>query len=371
MTRYRLMCLALSLAFVVFLQFGCQEQAKAPGASKTAALVEPGMVPHEAQTTEGAPQITFEKTVYDFGEVAGEKKCAGQFTFTNTGNALLRITEVKRCCGAVVTLDKKELAPGESGVLKVEYNSGRGSGMMSRQLHVISNDQVNPDVTLTIKARIVPKVDYEPKRINLVLNKENAGCPNITLTSLDGQPFSIKTFQATGDSISADVDPSVEATKFVLQAKVDLEKLQKRSAGFVAIDLTHPELDRVTIYFSTQQRYQVTPASIILFNPEPQKPTVKKISVVSNYGQDFEVESTSSDKGLAKVLSRQEIANGYQFEVEITPPLPDGTGKFTDLLNIQLKGGEKLAIKCYGRYMEKTPPADKDEGKSEDSDAGR
>jgi hypothetical protein len=352
MKRYRLTWLSLVLGVTTVLHTGCQEQTKPPDQTEAATAAAAKLASEKARVDQPAPQITFEKTVYDFGEVSSSKKCTGQFKFTNTGNAPLRITEVKKCCGAVVTLDKKELAPGESGALKVEYNTGRGAGAMMRQLHVSSNDQTNPDVTLTIKARIAPKVDYEPRRINLVLNKENAGCPNITLTSLDGQPFSIKTFQATGDSISADVDPSVEATKFVLQPKVDLEKLQKRSAGFVAINLTHPELDRVTIYFSTQQRFQMTPASIILFNPEPQKPTVKKISVVSNYGQNFEVESTSSDKGLAKVLSQQEIANGYQFEVEIMPPLPDGTGKFTDVLNIQLKGGEKLAIKCYGRYMD-------------------
>ncbi len=348
MKRYRLRWLFVVLTLIVLAQTGCQEQAKVPDIAKAEVATEP----QKAQITEGSPRITFDKTVHDFGEVAAGKKYTGEFKFTNTGSGVLKITDVKRCCGTLTTLSKEELAPGESSMLTVVYNSGRGSGLMNRHLQVSSNDETNPEVALTIKARVVPKVDYEPQRINLVLDKENAGCPNITLTSLDKKPFSVKAFQSNGESITADVDPSVEATKFVLHPKVDLGKLAKRPAGFVAISLTHPELDTVTIYFSTLARFQITPASIILFNPKPQKPTVKKISVVSNYDEEFEIESTSSEKGLAKVLSQQKVNKGYQFDVEVTPPPPDQTGRFSDVVNVQLKDGEKLSIKCYGRYAE-------------------
>lgn len=342
MKRYLLNWLFVVFALIMLLQSSCQQQAKPVSEVK--------VLPQAAQV---APKITFDNTIYDFGEVSSDKKYNGQFKFTNTGSGVLKITDVKKCCGAIITLDKKELAPGESGELKVEYNSGRGAGLVSKQLHVSSNDETNPEVTLTIKARIVPKVDYQPSRVNLVLNKENAGCPKITITSLDKKPFSIKSFQSTGESITADVDPSVEATKFVLEPKVDLEKLKKRPAGFIAIMLTHPELDRVTIYFSTQQRFKTTPASIILFDPEPQKPVVKKMSLVNTYNEPFEIESITPQTGIAKVLSQEAVADGYQIEVEVTPPPPDATGKFMDVLTVRLKGGETLAIKCYGRYTEK------------------
>ncbi len=144
----------------------------------------------------------------------------------------------------------------------------------------------------------------------------------------------------------------MEATKFVLEPKVDLQKLANRSTGFVTITLTHPELDRVTIIFSMLQRFKTTPGSIILLNPEPLKPAVQKVIVTSNYGEQFEIESASSEKGFAKLLSQQAIANGYRLEVEITPPARDATSGFTDMLNIQVKDGEKLSIKCYGRYVD-------------------
>ncbi len=342
MRHYCKISLAVTVALVLLVQSGCQEQAKAP--------VEPQS---ELAATETRPEITFEKTIHDFGEVAAGKKYSGAFKFTNTGDGVLKITDVKKCCGAVVALDKKELAPAESGTLKVEYNTDRRSGLMSRQLRVFSNDETNPKVTLTIKARVVIRIDYQPARIYLLLNKENAGCPKITITSLDNQPFSITAFQSTGDTITADVDPSVEATNFVLEPKVDLQKHQKHSAGLVAISLTHPELDRVTIRFTTKQRFQLTPAGVFLLNPRPKEPSINKVSIVSNYDENFEIESTSSEKGIAKVLSQRAIADGYRLEVEITPPPPDETRMFTDVVNVHLKGGETLSIKCYVRYLSK------------------
>ncbi|MHC4227556.1 MAG: DUF1573 domain-containing protein [Planctomycetota bacterium] len=339
------------VALGLLLQPGCQQQAKKPETSEVQIVPKaPATVP---QVRQPEPKIKFDKLVHNFGEVAGQKKFAAEFKITNAGDGLLKITEVKRCCGTVAKLDKKELTPGETGVLKVEYTSARDAGTMRRQIHVSSNDKTNPKVALTIRSRIVPKVAFEPKRLNFVINKENAGCPDITLRSLDNQPFSIRAFQSTGGSITADIAPSVEAKKFVLRPRVDLEKLKTRSAGFVSFGLTHPECNRIDIYFSTLRRFQITPRSVMLFNPEPQQPTVKKVTVASNYGEDFEIESTSSKNGLAKVLSWQKTAKGYQLQVEVTPPPPDDTGKATDVLYVQLKDDEKLPIKCYVRYVDK------------------
>lgn len=340
MRRYCRISLAVFAASVLFVHSGCQKQAKRP---------ETELISPEVGTK---PQITFENTTYDFGEIGAGKKYKGQFKFTNTGNGTLKITDVKRCCGAVVTLDKKELSSGESGTLKVEYNAGRRAGLVAKKLHVISNDETNPDVTLNIKARVVVKVEYQPQMIYLLPRKENAGCPKITIRSLDKQPFTIKSFQSTGGAITADVDPSVKATEFVLEPKVDLEKLQKRSTGLVTINLTHPELDKVNIYFRTKQRFQMTPSGVFLLNPQPEEPSIKKVSIVNNYGENFEIESTSSEKGMAKVIGRQAIKGGYRLDIEITPPAPEGeTRMFTDVVNVNLKGGEILKIKCYVRYL--------------------
>jgi hypothetical protein len=294
--------------------------------------------------------MTLDKTVHDFGEVSANQEYTAQFKLTNTGNGVLKIADVKRCCGIVVTLEKKRLAPGQSAALTVRCDVGARPGVLSRPVRIISNDKTNPEATLTVKARIVPKVDYQPARINLVLDKENAGCPEITITSLDRQPFAIKGFQSTAGILTAEVDPSVKATRFVLRPRVDLRRLEEHSAGIVAIALTHPELDTVTIRFTKKCWFQVKPDAVFLLHPRPQEPSINKVAVVSNYGEDFQIESVSSPKGMAKVLSQRTIAGGYQLEVEVTPPPRGGASIFTDVLNIQLSNGEKLSLRCYVRY---------------------
>jgi len=55
----------------------------------------------------GAPQLVVEKASYDFGEIAPGSRNTAVFNFTNAGDKPLEVTNVKRCCGAVINLDKE------------------------------------------------------------------------------------------------------------------------------------------------------------------------------------------------------------------------------------------------------------------------
>jgi hypothetical protein len=345
----------LIVSCVLVLGIGCREQARV--AEKPRAPVSPPekiKIPEANEATIGGPKIMFEQVVYDFGEIGPGTKKTGEFKFTNAGNSLLKITSVEECCGCVSKqLSKKEYAPGESGTIEVECRAGQQSGILRRQVHVNSNDKATPRVTLTIKATIVQRVSFQPDRLNLLL-KSDANCPSITLTSLDGKPFSIKRFKSTGDCITADVDYSVEATKFVLQPKLDVERLRKGLNGVIEISLTHPECDTVAIPFNTLSAFEVNPPLIIVFNAEPQKPIERDLWVLNNYGVDFEVESASSQSNIITVSSQQKINNGYQFKLVITPPEALANQRiFTDVFSVNIKGGEKLTVTCRGFYQRK------------------
>lgn len=317
---------------VLFLQLGCQEQTKITGGT--------------------APAIKFESLVYDFGEVGPSAKNEGQFKFTNAGESLLEITKVARCCGVVTRLDKMEYAPGESGTLHVEWNSGPLESTMKKKIVVHSNDPNNPSTDLTIQAKVVLKVAWEPQRLKLFLDENNAGCPKVTIRSTDNRPFSITDFKSTADCITADYDPNVQAAKFVLEPKVDMEKLQGNLKGRVNISLSHPQGNTAVILYSVLPKYTVNPPLLIIFNAEPEKPIVRTISVLNNYQKEFEIESLTSDNNIVtmKLQDQRKINNGYQLEVEITPPLANGKTKFTDSLSVNIKGGEKLPIRCNGYY---------------------
>jgi len=50
------------------------------------------------------PRISFEKTVCDLGDVGQDTKNTCEFKFTNAGQGLLKIGNIKRTCGCTVTL---------------------------------------------------------------------------------------------------------------------------------------------------------------------------------------------------------------------------------------------------------------------------
>ena len=301
------------------------------------------------------PEITFEKLTHDFGEIGPETKNACEFKFKNTGDALLKIGVIRCPCGCTVAeLAKKEYAPGESGAVKIVYSAARSPGSITKSCSVPSNDKKRPTVTLTIKAKIALKVEHQPESLNLLLKGENAGCPPITLTSRDKRPFSIKYFKSTGNGITADYDPLVKATKFVLKPEIDREKLRKGMRGQVEIGLTHPECKTVRIIFDTLAEFKADPRVIYVRDAEPRKPVIKKIRVLSNYNEDFEVESASSKKDTVKVLTQEKVDNGYQFELQITPPAAESKRRvFTDVFSVKIKGGQQLQITCYGIYSRK------------------
>ncbi|HUS74116.1 MAG TPA: DUF1573 domain-containing protein [Sedimentisphaerales bacterium] len=308
-----------------------------------------------AQSQGQGPEITFEKLMHDFGDVAPGTTNTYEFKFTNTGNALLKIGKIKCSCGCTVAkLIKKEYAPGESGALKIMYSVGSRAGSARKTCSVPSNDRKKRAVTLTVKARVAMKVEHQPERLNLLLNKENAGCPEITLTSRDNKPFAVTRFKSTGDSITAEYNPSMKATKFVLKPKVDIEKLRTGLRGQVEIDLTHPGCKKITIVFDTLAEFKLDPRIVYVREAEPQKPVTKKVWVFSNYSEDFEVESTSSKNGTIKVLTQKKVRNGYEFELQITPPdIETKRRVFTDVFSVKIKGGQQLQITCYGIYLKK------------------
>ena len=365
----RLILAILILTCCLLLQTGCEEDTMAPRQELSSdwfrqfnQIKQSGQPTAPTRSTtrtrRTAPKIEFEKVMHDFGNVGPGTNNLCEFRFTNAGNSTLIIGEITKTCGCTpFSLTKKEYAPGESGTLKVNYFSEQLRGQTTKHLVIHSNDRARPEVTLAVKADIKIQVNHEPKTLNLLLKKENADCPQLTLTSIDNQPFSIKSFKSTANCITIDYNPSEEATKFVLQPKVDMEMLEKTLNGRIEIGLTHPECKTISVGIKTLPKFKIAPRSIIVRGMASQQPIVKKLRILNNYDEDFELESVWSSKGAVKVLSNAIIRNGYELELEITPPASKNTKRiFTEKFFVKTKEGQQLEIPC-NVFFSKTIPA--------------
>ena len=88
------------------------------------------------------PVIEFNETEHDFGEIEKGTPVETTFTYKNTGNAPLVITDIKSSCGCTVPQDwsREPLAPGDSGEFSVKFN-GSGSNTVSKTITVTANTE--------------------------------------------------------------------------------------------------------------------------------------------------------------------------------------------------------------------------------------
>ena len=361
-------CVLISVVFVLagmlLVLAGCREPegTDEPKITLTERRPGPNIPPVEPPDREPepdthGPKITFEKVVIDLGDIVPGSRNSCEFVFKNTGDARLKISRVQCCCGfrCILKDNKKEYAPGESGVMVVTFSTGRYAYQLTKYQHVYSNDKTNPDVMLTVKGNIVMKVKHSPPSLKLVLNRENAGCPALTLTSTDNQPFSIRSFNSKANCLTADFDSAKKDTKFVLHPKANLENLEKNPSGYIRVGLTHPQCDVITVPFEVLARFQLNPPSIIIRDGQPQKPVERYVWVLNNYEEDFEVESASSRSGMIEILSQEKLESrhSYKFRLRITPPASDGRKPASDMFSVKIKDGKELRVSCYVWYAKK------------------
>ncbi len=286
-----------------------------------------------------------------------DTKLTGQFKFTNSGNAPLVITGVQGCCG--VTLKGvqagQEYAPGQSGTLEFDYQAvSIPNPKLARIVYLQTNDPEHKIIGLTIKAAVVRRVDYKPENLKLVLKQANAGCPDITLKSLDGRPFSVTDFKATAGSITAEFDPQAKATEFVLKPKVDMAKLEHNMRGRVSIAVTHPECSTVDLPYDVLPEFTVSPPNIMMFGLKAEKSVERDIWILNNYQEDFEIESVTSPKGTIKLVEKTKKDNRYQLRIEVTPPRREGGSTLvSDMLHVKIKNGQTLPIPFRGFYQDR------------------
>lgn len=102
------------------------------------------------------PEISFDATEHDFGTIDQGTAVEHTFTFTNTGNAPLVITNASSSCGCTVpTWTKEPIAPGESGEMLVKFN-GSGQNQVTKTVTITANTESGKE-QLRIKAFVNPK----------------------------------------------------------------------------------------------------------------------------------------------------------------------------------------------------------------------
>ncbi len=106
--------------------------------------------------------IEFNKEVHDYGTIKNGADGSCTFEFKNTGDSPLIISNAKGSCGCTVPdWPKEPIAPGASGVIKVNYDTMR-TGEINKSVTITSNAVNAPDKIVFIKGNVLAPETTQP-----------------------------------------------------------------------------------------------------------------------------------------------------------------------------------------------------------------
>lgn len=99
-------------------------------------------------------KMDFEEIEWNFGEINQGDVVEYAFKFTNSGSDPLIITNAKGSCGCTVPVWPREpVAPGETGVIDVKFNSKGKKGKQNKRVTLTTN-MVPSQKILTVKGQV-------------------------------------------------------------------------------------------------------------------------------------------------------------------------------------------------------------------------
>jgi hypothetical protein len=107
--------------------------------------------------------LSLDKKEHDFGTIANGTPVQTIFKYTNTGNSMLVVSNIKSTCGCTVPSNyTKEVQPGETGEFTVKFN-GKGSGKVTKSLTMITNTEKGQEpVKITAFVEKDPNAPVKP-----------------------------------------------------------------------------------------------------------------------------------------------------------------------------------------------------------------
>ena len=167
----------------------------------------PAAAPGEKKES-AAPKIQFAEMVYDFGKVTSGELVKHTFVFTNIGTATLEIKDVRPGCGCTTagTWDK-EVEPGKTGSIPLQFNSANFGGTVMKQATVTCNDPSQSNVVLQIKGTVWKAIEIAPSMavFNVSSEAQTNDTKIVRIVSNLEEPLVLSDLQCTNHSFKAEL----------------------------------------------------------------------------------------------------------------------------------------------------------------------
>jgi hypothetical protein len=284
--------------------------------------------------------------IKEAGSVAKGDKVAEDFEIRNDGPGTLEINDVKASCGCTVASFDKSIPAGKSGRVHVVVDTVTFTGPISKGVTVFTSDPANPQIELTVRAKIEPYIAVKPgyARYVVVRGEAKEGTIVQTLWAPDGTPMdvvkadspwpylTVSFRQAQEGERLPDVDPKIKQWR--VEMLLSNEATVGPLAGYVTVHTTHAKQKLVEIPVSGFVRpvIAVTPPKADFGQVEVKEPLRRALDVRSFATEPIKVIGIDPvGQGIEAKLEPLEEGREYSVRLTLNPGMPKGPfhGKLT------------------------------------------
>jgi hypothetical protein len=284
-----------------------------------------------------APVITFDKTHYDFGRITPDRKVAAKYHVTNTGNAILSITQVRPSCGCTATvIGKWSIPPGDSTDLEATFDPRGLKGGVRKSIEVVSNDPKSPAVSLTLEAEVVQEIMPSVDSVYFHhVPKSTTSRTLLRYASGNGEPVQIVDVKAPGAPFLTFAYRQ-EGKDLVMEVAFDGRKVPAgrfRGVEQATVHFTNPRMNQLplNIQWELKPSVQATPAELV-FQDAAGRELRQKLALKQAEGHAFRV--TGSRCSLTGVRVEGLGQKAASHELSVVLPATLKAGRYSEVLSL-------------------------------------
>jgi hypothetical protein len=295
--------------------------------------------------TAAKPKAVPLEPIKDVGTIAKGEKIVHDFLLKNEGNAPLEVTGVRPACGCTVAEFDKTIAPGQTGKVHAVIDTATFNGPIAKGVTVTTNDTENPQIELTVRAKVEPYINVKPgyARYMTVQGEGKQGNIAQTLWAPDGTPFDIVKVDSPLSGLKLSFREATEAERQGeakgKQWRVEMLLANDAPVGpiadYVTVTTNHPKQKVVQIPVSGFVRpiIAVTPPIADFGQIEVKEPLRKALNL-RNFATEA-IKVTGVEENLPGVDAQLEpLEDGREYQVRLTLK-PDVKGPFAGKLMVK------------------------------------
>lgn len=232
------------------------------------------------------PRIHFASLVHDFGKMKGGEVAKHTYVFTNLGDQLLEVTEVRASCGCTTAGEwSRKVDPGQTGSIPIEFNSGSFSGPVAKSITVTCNDRSQPTVALQLKATVWKPIEVTPQFATLNVTAESpSNSTTVRIVSNEEAPLALFSPESDNPAFSAELRTNQAGKEFQLIVKTVPPLPAGRVQGQITLKTSSTNMPVINVrtWANVQQAVVVMPSQISLPAAPLTNETARTITIRNN-----------------------------------------------------------------------------------------